>query len=221
MELLKDKLSSIKTSDWSEYQDFFESFKLENDLDDDDGLLPPEAQEQFLAEFQDAFDMNDTLNNEIASAAGSNLSTPKSETPKKKVIDGKTYPVWKEILRQGYPSFKCDGTTEKRIRVGISLFLEANCAKFGVNAWNCLPQGNSARQYLIPEEMTDDFVAWIKEEEKADFRKFEVKRKSASGMENTSNKKQRIVSSSQGQHDILDLSIKEPKKDFDLKLFKQ
>jgi hypothetical protein len=200
IEVVREKYPSVK-SKLAEYSDFFISFKETHSIEDFQipgtntalhGWLPKRFHEQFLQEFEQEFD--DILENvESSTPTESSASTPllgRRRVDKTEV--SKISTPWKDIIRRSFPSYKFDNTTEKRIRLGITAFLSEQASKVGVDSKHLIPNGNSGNQYMIPNALTDLFIAWFKEEQKSDFRKVADAKRKASAQDSGS-KRQRVV----------------------------
>jgi hypothetical protein len=146
-----------------DYEKFFASFKDENEIEDfvDNGVLkadhiPSEYHELFLREFHDLFVDEDEHESGQNSSNGS--GTFKGQ---------RIYPSWKECIRSAYPSYSMPVILEKRVRIGLNDFLKETCPKYNMDYFECVPKGNKSKQYLIPNDVRDDFLMWFQQEKAA------------------------------------------------------
>ncbi|KAJ3351374.1 hypothetical protein HDU91_006125, partial [Kappamyces sp. JEL0680] len=107
----------------------------------------------------------------------------------------KKYSVWKDIVKREFvpdvitgriPFAKIDSSTERRIKNGLSSFLQCHCPSIPLDYQYCLPARNTLKQILIPSQLIDAFLLWYKDQEKNGFRSFDMKRKASVSVEATS-----------------------------------
>ncbi|KAJ3258724.1 hypothetical protein HK103_003318 [Boothiomyces macroporosus] len=187
-EVIRTKYPTFKTTATAHFSTFFKSFKTEHKIEDVNiarqgfrasGALPEEYHEMYIKAFEKEFG-TDSLNFVRQKERDENDD---SKDDNRKLI------VWKEVIKKGYPSFKSDATIEKRVRYSLADFLKENCRLVNLDPKPCLPNGNSQRQYLIPEELAQTFVQWFKELEKEGFKRPEKRKAESSNESNKKHKK--------------------------------
>ncbi|KAJ3272153.1 hypothetical protein HDV01_005918 [Terramyces sp. JEL0728] len=187
-EVVRSKYPTFKTTATAHFSTFFKSFKTEHKIEDVNiarqgfrasGALPEEYHEMYIKAFEKEFG-TDSYNF---------VRQKEREDAEDSKEDVQKLTVWKEVIKKGYPSFKSDATIEKRVRYSLADFLKESCRSVNRDSKPCLPNGNSQRQYLIPDELAQTFVQWFKELEKEGFKRPEKRKAESSNDPNKKHKK--------------------------------
>ncbi|KAJ2997380.1 hypothetical protein HDV02_005577 [Globomyces sp. JEL0801] len=222
-EVVQEKYPHFDANTSPLYTVYFNNFKkrhsipvhyLEREDSKKCGGIPLKLHAKFMELFELAFVPN-SCSEEVSSSETpktSELSEVSSQGTGSSVDED--YPkamVWKEAVKKGYPTFRTDSTTEKRIRHCLLNFLQQNCEKFELDYLAYLPNRTPVRQYMIPEIMFDTFITWFKCQEKLEFRNYSTKRKASTSDDSDPSKRSKLALSKPSKAvQLLNLSVTEP-----------